>query len=280
MRILVTGASGLLGKLVVETAARRLHEVSGLKRTELDITDRASVRRAIHEFSPSIVINCAAYTDVDGAEREPERAFQVNAGGAAHVAEAARELGAGIVHVSTDYVFDGQAHRPYREDDVTAPLSRYGRSKLEGELRVASAHPEGHVIVRTAWLYGPGKGFVDWARGRLERGDELRLIEDQTGSPTSAREFAGALVRLIERGHLGLFHYVNPGTTSWLDFGRTLARELGVENTRIRPVQASEVERLARRPSYSVLSVERFERTMGERLPSWLEALRRYLASS
>ncbi|HXV60858.1 MAG TPA: dTDP-4-dehydrorhamnose reductase [Vicinamibacteria bacterium] len=280
MRILVTGASGLLGRLVMETAARRFHDVSGLARTELDITDRAGVRRAIREFSPSVVINCAAYTDVDGAEREPERALQVNAGGAAHVAEAARELDAGVVHISTDYVFDGKAHRPYREDDVTAPLSSYGRSKLEGERRVASAHPKGHVIVRTAWLYGPGKGFVDWARGRLERGDELRLIEDQMGSPTSAGELARALLRLVEGGHLGLFHYVNPGRTSWLDFGRTLAQELGVENPRIRPVQASELSRLARRPSYSVLSVERFERTTGEPSRSWLDALRRYLASS
>jgi dTDP-4-dehydrorhamnose reductase len=225
------------------------------------------------------VLHCAAYTDVDGAEREPERALEVNARGAEEVARRARAAGAVILYVSTDYVFDGRAQAPYPEDAPTRPLSAYGRSKLEGERRVAAAAPEDHVIARTGWLYGPGKGFVDWAMKKIAAGEELSLVEDQWGSPTSAASLAAGLLALVERDLRGVFHYVNQGVTSWLELGRALARELGAEDAVFRAIARSELRRPAPRPRYSALSVERYERATGEAVPTWLEALRSYLAS-
>lgn len=278
MRILVAGGRGLVGGLVRRAAVSR-HDVHALGRSELDIENEASIRDTLGRLSPDVVINCAAFTDVDGAELTPERAFAVNAEGAGKLAAAAATAGAFFAHVSTDYVFDGRAREPYREEDPTGPLSSYGASKLEGEKRVAASHPEGHAIVRTAWIYGPGKGFVDWARGRLERGEELPLIEDQVGSPTNAALLAAALVRLAAGRHRGLFHYVSSGATTWLELGRWLARELRIESPNIRAILASELGRPAQRPAYSVLSTARYETVTKERVPTWEEALRQHLAS-
>ena len=276
MRILVTGAGGLVGGLVVRLAAKT-HEVLGCDRARLDVLNRDDVVRVFQEFSPEAVLHCAAYTDVDGAERAPEKVLDVNVTGARVVAESAREVGALVLYVSTDYVFDGDATAPYREEDPPRPLSSYGKSKLEGERTVAETCPESHVIVRTGWLYGPGKGFVDWARERLRRGEELPLVEDQTGSPTSARELAGAMLTLVEGKHRGLFHFVNRGETSWLALGKAVAEELDLSPGRIRAIQAAELNRPAPRPRYSVLSVERFEKSTGRRVTSWREALHHYV---
>ena len=282
MKILVTGASGLVGSAVVSQGSKH-HELLSLSRAELDVTEPAAVSRAVREFSPHAVLHCAAYTDVDGCERDPERAVAVNAEGAQWVAEAAHHSGASMIHVSTDYVFDGRATRPYREDDVTGPmssLSAYGRSKLEGEARVARCAPDTWVIVRTAWLYGKGKGFVDWARARLQSDEELPLIEDQTGSPTYALDLAEALLRLAEGGHRGSFHFANTGQATWVDVGKAVARELGVGTERLRAIRAEELDRPARRPHYSVLSVARYESATGSAAPSWQDALKRYLTET
>lgn len=281
MRILVTGASGLLGKLAV-TLASGTDEVEVVARSHaaLDVTDAEALSRLFGEVSPDAVLHCAAFTDVDGAERDPERAMFVNARGAALVAERAQNAGSTFLYVSTDYVFDGEASEPYREGDSTRPLSGYGRSKLEGERLVAEACPERHIIVRSAWLYGPGKGFVDWARTRLERGRELPLIADQRGSPTSAAELASAMLTLIRRDERGLFHFVNRGETSWLDLGRAIAAELGLDPSKIRAISATDLKRPAPRPPYSVLSVRHYEESTGERVPTWQEALHRYLNES
>ncbi len=276
MKILVTGASGLVGGLVVRLAAKT-HEVLGLDRTGLDVRNQEDVARVFREFSPEAVLHCAAYTDVDGAERAPETALEVNATGARVVAESARELEALVLYVSTDYVFDGRASAPYREEEPPRPLSSYGRSKLEGERAVAETCPESHAIVRTGWLYGPGKGFVDWARERLRRGEELSLVQDQTGSPTSAREFAAAMLTLVEGKHRGLFHFVNRGESSWLALGRAVAEELHLSPARVRAIQAADLNRPAPRPRYSVLSVERFEKSTGRTVTGWREALHQYL---
>ena len=276
MKILVTGASGLVGGLVVPLAAKT-HEVLGLDRAGLDVRNREDVARVFREFSPEAVLHCAAYTDVDGAERAPETALEVNATGARVVAESARELEALVLYVSTDYVFDGRATAPYREEEPPRPLSSYGRSKLEGERAVAETCPESHAIVRTGWLYGPGKGFVDWARERLRRGEELALVEDQTGSPTSARELAAAMLALVEGKHRGLFHFVNQGESSWLALGRAVAEELALSPARVRAIRAADLNRPAPRPRYSVLSVERFEKSTGRTVIGWREALHQYL---
>jgi dTDP-4-dehydrorhamnose reductase len=250
----------------------------GLDRARLDVVNRDAVLRVFREFSPQAVLNCAAYTDVDGAERAPEEALEVNATGARVVAEAAREVEALVLYVSTDYVFDGEGSAPYREDHPPRPLSSYGRSKLEGERAVARASPEGHVIVRTGWLYGPGKGFVDWARERLGRSEELPLVFDQKGSPTSARELAAAMLTLVEENQRGLFHFVNRGEASWLDLGMAIAEDLGLSPAGIRAIRAADLNRPALRPRYSVLSVERFEESTGRAVTGWREALRGYLA--
>lgn len=276
MKILITGARGLVGGLAARLAAPK-HEVLACDRSRFDVRDREAVFRAFREFSPEAVLHCAAYTDVDGAERAPAEALEVNAKGARTVAEGAREAEALMLYVSTDYVFDGEGASPYREEDRLGPLSSYGRSKLEGERAVAEASPERHAIVRTGWLYGPGKGFVDWARSRLLRGDELPLVEDQTGSPTSARELASAMLTLAEQRHCGVFHFVNPGEATWLALGRAIAEECALSPRGIRAIGAAELKRPAPRPRYSALSVERFERATGQRVTGWRDALRQYL---
>ncbi|MGH9318793.1 MAG: dTDP-4-dehydrorhamnose reductase [Vicinamibacteria bacterium] len=278
MKILVTGATGLVGKLVAGMAASR-HDVLACGRADLDVTRVVDVARVFREFRPDTVLHSAAYTDVDGAESERELALSVNSNGSRIVSRSARAEGAYILYVSSDYVFDGEAETPYREEHPPRPLSIYGKSKLEGERQVAEASPETYAVVRTGWVYGPGKGFVDWARARLLRGEELRLVEDQRGSPTSARELAAAMLTLAEGAHRGVFHYVNQGEASWLQLGRAVAEELGCDPSRIRAIRAAELKRAAPRPRYSALSVERYEKVTGERVPTWREALRRYLGT-
>ena len=279
MKILTTGAAGLLGKLVVE-AGRDRHEMIGLGSEELDVTDREAVRATVSRLNPDAVLHCAGYTAVDRAEDEPGRAMALNADSVEWVAAAAMECGAVAVYVSSDYVFDGKAEVPYREEDNPQPISSYGRSKLEGERRLAQVYPDGHVIVRTAWLYGPGKGFVDWARDRLVREEELALIADQRGSLTFAGEVARGMLMLVEQGRRGLFHLVNRGDASWHEVGLALAEELAIETPRLRAICSSELSRPAKRPGYSVMSVGRFERVTGTRVTSWREALRHYLSVS
>jgi dTDP-4-dehydrorhamnose reductase len=266
-----------VGNLVVERAAAH-HDVRGLAHAELDITDPAAVQSALREFSPHVVLHCAAYTDVDGAERHRSRAFEVNAEGTEQVAVAAKEQGSKLVYVSTDYVFDGKGVTPYRESDATGPLSVYAHSKLEGERRVESACPEDFIIVRTGWLYGRGRGFVDWATTRLLASEELPLVDDQKGSPTYAADLADALVELATSTHRGVFHFVNQGAATWLDLGRAVAEELDLGGAKLAPIHGDALGRPAPRPAYSALSVEHYEKMTGKRARSWREALRAYLA--
>lgn len=278
MRVLVTGSSGLVGRsLLGLLAADGRHEVFGLTRAALDVSDRGAVERTLVARRPDTVIHCAAYTDVDGAERETARAKAVNAVGAEWVAQAASSVGAKVVYLSTDYVFDGEKQTPYTEEDPPRPLSAYGRTKLEGEQRVSEACGAGCLIVRTGWLYGPGRGFVDWARQRIEAGGPLRFVADQVGSPTWAAELARALLTLTERGERGLFHFVNKGQASWLDLARELARLAGRADLTLQPMSLSELGRPAPRPPYSALSVEKYERVTGTTVVLWRQALARYL---
>jgi len=277
--LLVTGASGFLGAVLAPLAGER-HDVNGLTRDELDVTDERSVRRVVRELSPDAVLHCAAYTDVDGAERHSDLAMKVNAEAVRFVAEAAREQNATMVYVSTDYVFDGETSTPYDEEAAVRPLSIYGASKLEGERRVAEACSLNWLTVRTGWLYGSRKGFVDWVRKGLARGEKLPLIEDQKGSPTYVVELAEAILRLVEGGHRGLFHFVNRGGTSWVELGRAVSEELGIAAPRFRPICARELGRPAPRPAYSVLAVDKYEEATDERVRPWREALKRYLADN
>ena len=263
----MTGAGGMLGRSVVAAAERAGHEAVPLSRGDLDITDASAVAAAVRD---EMVINCAAFTDVDGAESAEELATLVNGDAAAHVASAARA----VVQPSTDYVFDGSKRTPYVESDPTGPRSAYGRSKLAGEEAVAAAN-ERHFIVRTSWLFGAGgKNFVDTMLGLASERDELKVVHDQVGCPTYAPHLARALVGLAEGDAYGIHHVAGAGECSWFDFATEIFRRTEVD-VRLVPCTTEEFPRPAPRPAYSVLGSERPDAT---RLPSWRDGLGAYLA--
>jgi dTDP-4-dehydrorhamnose reductase len=275
VRLLVTGAAGMLGRAVVEAATRARHDVVAATRADLDITDAAAVRRAMTEQRPQVVVNCAAYTDVDGAERDRERAEAINGAGAGNVAAAAAAVSAAIVHVSTDYVFDGSKREPWLESDPTGPLGVYGETKLAGERAVAEANPA-HAIVRTAWLFGAGgKNFVDTMLALGAQREEVLVVTDQIGCPTWTGHLASALVQLAEHPAAGIHHIAAAGACSW----NALAREV-FDRARIAcevlPATSDAFPRPARRPAYSVLASEREDAIV---LAPWQDGVAAYLAT-
>jgi dTDP-4-dehydrorhamnose reductase len=272
MRLLVTGAAGMLGRDVVAAAGDAGHDVVALARADLDITDRDAVRAAVLAAQPDAVVNCAAWTDVDGAEAEEAAATAINGAGAGNVAAAAGD--ALVVHVSSDFVFDGRARAPYPEDAPTAPQSAYGRSKLAGEHAVAAAAARS-AIVRTAWLFGPhGRNFVDTMRRLGAERDEIAVVDDQVGSPTYTGHLAPALVAIAERGLTGILHAAGAGRCSWFDLARATFEEAGID-CRVRPQSSADLARPAPRPAFSALA-----RTRGDApvLPPWRDGLRAHLA--
>jgi dTDP-4-dehydrorhamnose reductase len=275
MRVLVTGAAGMLGRDVVEGARGAGHDVAGLSRAELDVVDVAAVERAVADLRPEAVINCAAFTDVDGAEGRYDEALAVNGAGAGNVAAAADAVGATVVQVSTDYVFGGTKSAPYMESDEPDPRSAYGRSKLEGELAVAAANPR-HAIVRSSWLFGVGgRNFVATMLARGAEHDEVSVVTDQVGCPTFTGHLAPALLALAERGATGVLHVAGSGHCSWHDFAVEIFREAGID-CQVRPTDTAATGRPAPRPAYSVLVSERSD---SPRLPSWRDGLAEYLAA-
>jgi len=274
-RWLVTGAGGQLGSDLVDLLQRSGAEVVGLARAELDITDADAVLAACERFHPDVVINAAAYTAVDAAESDPTTAFAVNAEGAGHVAAATAKLGARLVHVSTDYVFAGDATSPYDEEAPVAPRSVYGRSKAAGERAVLEAHP-GAYVVRTAWVYGAvGQNFVK-TMARLEREKEtVTVVDDQRGSPTWSRDLADALITLARSdAPPGVYHCTNAGETTWFGFARAIFEELGADPTRVRPTTTAAFPRPAPRPAYSVLGHRRWQQAGLPAMRPWRDALR------
>ncbi|MEA2250991.1 MAG: dTDP-4-dehydrorhamnose reductase [Solirubrobacteraceae bacterium] len=277
MRLLVTGARGMLGRAVCAAAARLGHDVVGLSRAELDVTDADHVRRVVAAAEPRAVVNCAAWTDVDGAEMAEGAATAINGAGAGNVARAATEVGARLVHVSTDYVFDGAKETPWVESDPVGPIGAYGRSKLAGELEVAAAAPE-HAVVRTAWLFGAGgRNFVDTMLALGGERDEVTVVTDQTGSPTWSVHLAEAVVELAERrGDVGIFHAAGAGACSWYELAVEVFDRAGM-SCRVRPTTSERFARPAPRPAYSVLASERDEAPV---LPPWQDGVAGYLAET
>jgi dTDP-4-dehydrorhamnose reductase len=277
MRILVTGAGGILGRAMGE----RLQGANTLflwGREEADLTDEAQVRAAARGITFDAIVHAAAMTNVDGCESAPEEAMRANRDATRHMADLARERSATFVYVSTDYVFDGTKRSPYLEEDPVGPINAYGRSKLEGE-RAAVASGARTVIVRTSWLFGPGgKNFVDTIASKLERGESLRVVDDQKGSPTYSRDLAHAIELLLRRGSVGTVHATNSGATTWYGLAREIARVLGSDAS-ITAVTTEEFPRPAARPHCSVLSGARFRAWTGENLRPWEEAVGHYLAS-
>jgi dTDP-4-dehydrorhamnose reductase len=272
--ILVVGANGMLGSDLMALLGERAR---GVDIDDIDITDLQSTERVVRAIHPRVLVNCAAYTDVDGCESNAETAMQVNGEGVAHLAMATRAIGARLVQISTDYVFDGSKGSPYLEDDLPHPLGIYGESKLAGEMN-AAFNPD-HLIVRTQWLYGlHGKNFVETMLRLASEKDELSVVDDQIGSPTWTVDLARAIIALIDRGCTGIYHAANAGFCSWNGFARAIFREAGVA-VPVHPMTTEQLNRPARRPLYSTLDCGKLERDAGFRPRPWLDALRAYLKS-
>ncbi|HEX8976963.1 MAG TPA: dTDP-4-dehydrorhamnose reductase [Solirubrobacteraceae bacterium] len=276
MRILITGAGGMLGHDVGIAAGRRGHETVALSRRELDVGDPRAVDAAISEAAPEVVINCAAWTDVDGAEAEYAAALAVNGDGPENVGRAAATAGAWTIHLSTDYVFDGRHTEPYLESDETSPMSGYGRSKLAGERALARVAPERHTIVRTSWLYGlTGASFPKTILRLGRERESLSVVDDQVGCPTFTGHLAAALVSLAEDAPpLGVLHLAASGQCSWFEFAREIVAGAGLV-CEVSPCTTAEFPRPAPRPAYSVL---RSRRAGAPVLPHWREGLSEFLA--
>lgn len=272
MRVLIFGAGGIVGRAVEGAARRRDWEVFGLRRDQLDITRSQEVEEAVAGSKPDLLVNCAAWTAVDACEEDPERAFRINAQSVEAIAAACSRHRVRLIQLSSDYVFDGQAQLPYREEDPTGPLSVYGASKLAGE--EAALRAPSSLVVRTSWIFGVGgRNFVDSLASRLrEPGEPVPVVADQVGCPTYAPFLAEALLDLGESGAAGRVHYRNREPTSWYGLARAIASRIDVRR-QPRSARTEEVPRPARRPAYSVLDVGRFEALAGRTVEAWEEGL-------
>ena len=283
-RILVIGAKGMLGKDLVEILRsssrvdQRLDwEVFGWDIEEIDIQEEKNTVTKIESLRPDIVINIAAYTNVDGCESHDEKAFAINAEGMRHVALGALRCRAKVVYLSTDYIFDGKKREPYLEDDPPHPLSVYGRSKLRGEQYVQEM-VEDALIVRTQWLYGKyGNNFVASVLRQAREKEVLSIVNDQVGSPTYTIDLSRAISVLIQCDARGVFHVANSDLCTWFAFGQEILKLSGMEGVRIVPISSEELGRPATRPLYSVLNTEKLKRETGMTLRPWSEALKDYL---
>jgi dTDP-4-dehydrorhamnose reductase len=276
---LVIGAKGMLGRDLC--SAMKLAEIQIIEMDvdEIDISSKPSVLEAFHRTKPSMVINLAAVTDVDGCESKQDLAFNVNAVGAENLAIASREFGSFLIHMSTDYVFDGSSDKPYREDDSPNPLGVYGKTKFEGERRIRESLHQNYCIVRTQWLYGEhGKNFVDTIIRAGKQNKKLRIVNDQYGAPTYTVDLAEAIIELGRLGLSGIFHVTNSGNTTWSGFASRILGMAGLTDVEIEEINTEELGRPAPRPLYSVLDNSRFERSTGMKLRCWENALQEYLS--
>lgn len=306
MRILVTGAKGQLGIAVMRellgkkqdfdfrimltvsndaswNSLYNLMKEDGLlderaEITTLDIRDYYAVKAALFGFLPDVVINCSAYTAVDDCEDHEEEARAVNETGVKNLALVAKELDAVLVHISTDYVFDGCGTVPYTEGDEPNPVSAYGRTKLLGE-RVVTDTLRRYFIIRTAWLFGEGKNFVKTMISLSEKNKTLRVVSDQIGSPTSAAELARFIVYLIQTDKYGIWHGVCDGSTSWYELTKEIMRLMGREEVEVLPITTEEYPTKAKRPHFSVLSNEKLHNETDFKIKSWKEALKEYISN-
>lgn len=281
MNILVTGSSGQLGQALMELSRESCHRFvfssqrAGGDSLRLDITDRASVRRAVSS-DVDVIINCAAYTDVNAAEDDPEGAMAVNATAAGFLADAARDAGAVLFHISTDYVFDGRSAIPYVEEDQAAPLNVYGRTKLEGERAVAASGCR-YIILRTSWLYSrSGRNFYTAIAGKTASSPCIKVVVDQIGTPTYAGDLANAIMHIIDNGllgHTGIYHYAGQGLCSRYEFAKEICESLG-HTCAVEPCRTEDWPSKAERPHYSVLDCSRFKSVFGLDIPHWKDSLR------
>lgn len=270
----------MLASAIARRLAQRGVDFAGVDRDTVDITQPQQVRELFDRELPTLVFNCAAMTNVDGCEADPQAARAVNAQAVLYLAESARRHGARLVHYSTDFVFDGHGERPYRPGDRPEPLSEYGRSKLLGERNLQRAYPDGYLLIRTAWLYGEnGKCFPQTMLNAAKSGKPLKVVSDQVGSPTWTGDLADVSLRLVDADTTGIYHVVNSGSTSWYGFTRAIFEEFGVvaEVSEQSSAQwAQSKPDAAHRPAYSVLDTAKTTDAIGQSIPTWREALHQY----
>ena len=277
MNILVTGANGQLGREMQRLSAVSPNNYTFTDVAELDVTDAGAVRQAVAQTRAEVIVNCAAYTNVERAEEDEEAADRLNRGAAENLARAAEANGATLIHVSTDYVFDGTAHTPYTEDGTPSPLGAYGRTKLAGE-RAVMASGCRYLIFRTAWLYSEyGNNFLKTMLRLTSERDTLQVVFDQIGTPTYAGDLALAIFSIIESeryaGNEGVYHFTDEGVCSWYDFATEIAAAAGHDSCRIIPCHTSEFPTKAQRPAYSVLDKTKIKTTFQMDIPHWRESM-------
>jgi dTDP-4-dehydrorhamnose reductase len=283
MKVLITGAGGQAGWELQRTAPVDL-DLTALHRTDLDITDQDAVMTIIRRNNPDLVINAAAYTAVDKAEEEADLAYAVNGDGAANIAKACKETGVRLLHISTDFVFDGNKAEPYLPEDEPKPMGVYGASKLQGEKSVMAETMGTAVVLRTAWVYSiHGSNFVKTMLRLMAEKDELNVVTDQIGTPTWARELAKVIWLIAEKKKMqGIYHWTDGGVASWYDFALAIQEEaLGLDllkkTIRIRPIGTAEYPTPAKRPAYSVLDKTSIIEELGYKPPHWRESLQKML---
>jgi dTDP-4-dehydrorhamnose reductase len=280
MKWLIAGANGQLGRCLQQTLESNSIEYAAYSKEEIDINDDSRVCDVIHRVKPDIVVNAAAYTNVDQAEIDQSEAFAINQAGVVSLANASKMINARLIHFSTDYVFSGESTKPWQVSDATNPVSKYGESKLAGESEIARIYPENSIIVRTAWLYSPfGKNFYKTILNKAINGqDTVRVVNDQIGQPTNANELAELIVRAISKKALpGLYHGTNSGACSWFEFARFIFEIAGEDVNRVVPVPTSEFATRAKRPKYSVLDGQKWLESGIEPLGPWKDSVRNLL---
>lgn len=295
-RLAIIGARGMLAKKVVEMTPAGW-DIITLSHPQFDLTDASSSLAALRDIRPDVIINCAAYTDVDGAETHEALAYAVNAVGPENLARAAKQINATLVHISSDYVFGGNKMFPYEESDLAGPLSVYGKSKLRGEQAILDSGLERFFILRTSWLYGPGgKNFVETIIRLAQQREELRIVADQFGTPTYTADLAKAIFNLLalqvkwDAGKrpgdplFGIYHFSNEGECSWYQFASEIVALLKkgnepVKTERLLPIDSTDYPLPASRPAYTVMSKQKYKRLTGEHIPTWQESLECYIAS-
>ncbi|MGC8604662.1 MAG: dTDP-4-dehydrorhamnose reductase [Desulfomonilaceae bacterium] len=275
---LVIGARGMLGHDLCAALNALGTNITGIDLPEIDISILSSVKSIFEKVKPKLVINVAALTDVDGCETQKEAAFKVNANGPENLAIVGKDMGLFLVHISTDYVFDGSNNRPYKEDDLPNPLGVYGKSKLEGEVRLTKVLSQNYCIIRTQWLYGKnGRNFVDTIIGAGQKNKTLNIVKDQYGSPTYTKDLSTAIIKLCAMKATGVFHVTNSGFTTWSNFASKIFALVGINDVEIQDIDTQRLGRPAPRPLYSVLDNSKFERFTGMKLPHWENAIQKYL---
>ena len=277
MKVLVTGVYGQLGYDVVKELEKRGHTAIGTDVDNMDITDAAAVRNVLTEANPDVVIHCAAYTAVDAAEENQEICRKVNVDGTQNIATVCKKLGIKMMYISTDYVFDGEGTRPWEPDDERQPLNVYGQTKYEGELAVQNTLDE-YFIVRIAWVFGiNGKNFVKTMLNLAKSHDHLTVVNDQYGSPTFTYDLAKLLVDMIVTDRYGIYHATNEGICTWYEFACEIFKQAGV-NVDVQPVTSDAFPVKAKRPSNSRMSKDKLEQNGFHKLPTWQNAVERYVA--